>query len=164
KQGSVASGRGLYTFSEIEADFSINVGDIATAKNGASFRVTQGVNVSPVNLNQYRAIASKFRSNLDFVGITDKFAVEVLLESSSTGILGNISKYSLSTTTTPGVSNITNTSSFSGGDGSESDQIFRNRIFSIFSGANTGTALGYSNAVKADTQVIDTIVIEPGDD
>ncbi len=163
KQGSASSGIGLYTFNEIEADISINVDDIASANNGASFKVTQAVNISPVNANQYRATASKFRSDLDFVGITDEFAVEVLLESSSTGVLGNISRYSLSTSTTPGVSNITNTSPFNGGSSAESDQIFKNRIMSIFSGANTGTALGYTNAVQADPQVIDAIVIEPGD-
>jgi len=164
KQGSVSSGIGLYTFNEIEADISINVDDIVSASNGASFKVTQAQNISPVNANQYRATASKFRFDLDFVGITDEFAIEVSLEASSTGILGNISKYTLSTSTTPGVSNITNTSPFSGGAGSESDQLFRNRILSIFSGANTGTALGYSNAVRNDAQVIDAIVIEPGDD
>lgn len=163
KQGSAASGTALFTFNEIEADIPIEQGDLVVASNGATFRVSQGVTVSVVNISQYRATASKYRADLDFVGITDQYAVEVLVESTSTGILGNISKYSLISSTTPGVSNVTNTVPFSGGSSSEQDQAFKNRILSVFSGANTGTALGYRNAVLADPQVIDAIVIEPGD-
>lgn len=163
KQGSVASGTALYTFNEIEADIPISIGDTVVANNGSSFKVTQGTTVSPVNINQYRATASKYRSELDFAGITDEYAVEVLVEATSTGVAGNISRYALNSSSTDGVSNVTNTSSFSGGTAAESDQAFRNRVLSIFSGANTGTALGYRNAVLADPQVLDAIVIEPGD-
>ena len=164
RQGAVSSGTVLFTFNEIEADISINIGDTVVANNGASFRVTQAVSVSPVNINQYRSIASKFRSDLDFVGISDNYAVEVLVEASSTGVLGNISRYSIITSTTPGVSNVTNSAPFSGGAAAETDQVFRNRVLSIFGGANTGTALGYKNTILNDNQVIDAIVIEPGDD
>lgn len=163
KQGSVSSGTALFTFNEIEADIAINVGDTVVANNGASFKVTQSTTVSPVSINQYRATASKFRSDLDFVGITDEYAVEVLVESTSAGVLGNISRYALNSASTPGVSNVTNADPFSGGTAAESDQVFRNRVLAIFSGANTGTALGYRNAVLADPQVLDAIVIEPGD-
>lgn len=163
KQGSTASGIALYTFNAVEADISINIGDTVVANNGASFRVTSAAVVSPVNINQYRATASKFRFDLDFVGITDEYAIEISVESTGAGVLGNISKYQLISSSTPGVSNITNSAPFSGGSSSESDEAFKNRIFSIFSGAQTGTALGYSNAVRADRQVLDAIVIEPGD-
>ena len=164
KQGSVASGTALFTFNAVEADIAINTGDTVVASNGASFKVSTGIVVSPVNANQYRSTASKYRSDLDFASITDEYAVEVLVEATGPGLIGNISKYSLITSTTPGVSNITNATPFSGGSAAESDQAFRNRILSIFSGANTGTSLGYRNAVRADRQVIDAIVIEPGDD
>lgn len=162
--GSVSSGVAIYTFNEIEADIPINSGDIVTANNGSSFTVNQSMTITPVNINQYRAIASKYRANLDFVGITDEYAVEVSVVATAPGILGNISRYSLSTTSTPGVSNVTNIQPFGGGSAAENDQSFRNRILSIFSGANTGTALGYKNAVLSDPQVIDAIVIEPGDE
>lgn len=163
KQGSAASGTALYTFNAIEADIAINAGDTVVASNGAAFRVSTSIVVSPVNINQYRATASKYRADLDFASITDEYAVEVLVEATGPGLLGNISKYSLITSTTPGVSNVTNAVPFSGGSVAESDQAFRNRILSIFSGANTGTALGYRNAVLSDPQVIDAVVIEPGD-
>jgi len=163
KQGTAASGTALYTFNAVEADIAINVGETVVASNGASFRVTATVVVSPVNANQYRATASKFRGDLDFAGISDEFAVEVPVEATGPGLIGNISKYFLVTATTPGVSNVTNASPFSGGSAAESDQAFRNRVLSIFSGANTGTALGYRNAVLADPQVLDALVVEPGD-
>jgi len=163
KQGQTSSGVALLTFNAIDADIPINTGDLVTANNGASFRVVQGITVSVVQVNQYRAIAQKYSYDLAFVGINDQFAVEVRVESSGVGILGNISKYALTASTTPGVSNVTNTSPFSGGTAVETDQAFRNRILSVFSGANTGTALGYRNAVLADPQVIDAVVVEPGD-
>jgi len=77
KQGSKASGQALVTFNEIDADIPISRGDIVTANNGATFTVTTNTTVAANNINVYRATASKFRSDLDFVGITDQYAVEV---------------------------------------------------------------------------------------
>jgi hypothetical protein len=163
KQGSKASGTALLTFTELEADIPINRGDIVTANNGASFQVITSLTVSTTNTNQYRATASKFRNDLDFVGITDEFAVEVSTESTVNGTIGNISRYSLNNTTIPGISGVTNAAPFSGGTQAETDAQFRNRVLSIFGGAQTGTELGYRNTVKADPQVIDALVVGPGD-
>lgn len=161
--GSVASGVALVTFSGIDYDIPINIGDIVTANNGASFKVVQSITVSPVNENTYRATASKYRAALDLANISDEYAVEVMVESTSPGTLGNISRYALISTSIIGATGVTNASSFSGGSSSENDSLFRNRILSLFGGANTGTALAYRNAVLSDPQVIDAIVIEPGD-
>ncbi len=163
KQGSKATGIGLFTFSSIDADIPINAGDIVTANNGATFQVVNSLTVSPVFANTFRAIASQYKSDLDFVGITDQYAVEVQLEATATGTIGNISKYALTTTSTAGVSNVTNAQAFGGGSSVEDDAAFRNRVLAIFSGANTGTALGYQNAVLADPAVLDAVVIVPGD-
>lgn len=163
KRGSKSSGPAIFTFNSLDTDISINKGDIVTANNGSTFIVTSSQVISTIFINTYRANASKFRADLDFVGITDQFAVEVPVEAVSTGTGGNISKYSLRTTSTSGVSNITNAVPFGGGTGPEDDTAFRNRVLSIFSGANTGTSLGYKNAVLADQAVLDAIVIEPGD-
>lgn len=164
EQGGFSRGTALFTFSEIEADIPINRGDIVTANNGATFTVVNSITVSPIFANTFRAVASRFRADLDFVGITDEFAVEVAVEATSTGQLGNISRFSLISTSTPGVSNITNVVAFGGGAPAQSDSAFKTNILGIFSGANTGTALGYRNTVKRDPAVLDAIVIEPGDD
>jgi hypothetical protein len=163
KTGSISSGVGLYTFSSLNGDIAINKGDTATSSNGATFVVTRSIVVSSVFASSFKATAAKYRADLDFVGISDQYAVEVPLQAVSTGTSGNISKYSLNSTSTSGVSNVTNAVAFGGGQGPEDDASFKNRVLSIFSGANTGTSLGYSNAVLADQAVLDAIVIEPGD-
>lgn len=160
--GSKATVPALYTFSSIDSDIPINKGEIVTAKNGATFVVLNNQTVSSVLANQYRATATKFRGDLDFLGISDNYAVEILLEATAPGIQGNISKYTLKTTSTAGVASVTNVVASGGGRSAEDDGAFRNRVLSIFSGANTGTALGYENAARADSSVIDVIVIEPG--
>lgn len=164
KQGSKANGNALLTFSDIEADIPINKGSTVTASTGATFTVTSSFTVSVSKKNTYRATASKYRSALDFVGIEDQYAVEVLVEASSSGTSGNISKYSLKTTSISGVSNVTNPSAFSGGYGVENDSSFKRRISGVFSGSNTGTETGYRNTVLADPDVIDALVVCPGDD
>lgn len=163
-RGTKSTGPGLLTFNSLDADIAINKGDLITARNGATFQVIDSQAVSSVFASQYKATASKFRSDLDFIGNTDQYAIEVLTEATAVGTQGNISKFSLTSTSIPGVTGVTNASSFGGGRGAEDDSSFRTRILSVFSGANTGTALGYRNAVLADPAVVDAIVIEPGDD
>ena len=163
KPGSKSSGIALLTFTTLDVDVPIRSGDIITGKNGSSFIVLSNTIISSTYASQYKAVASKFRSDLDFAGISDLYAVEVTVESVSPGVLGNISKYSLSTTNIAGVSHVINVAPFGGGNGSESDNSYRNRILAVFSGANTGTALGYKNAVMSDPAVTDAIVIGPGD-
>jgi len=162
QRGSRSSGPVLLTFSSLDADIALNQGDRVIANNGVSFQLQNSQTISPVFETAYRATASKFRSDLDFVGITDSFAVEVLVEATTTGIGGNVSKYAVTKTNIPNINNVTNVYPFSGGRETEDDSTFRNRIFSIFSGANTGTALGYQNAALADASVLDVIVVEPG--
>ena len=163
KQGSASSGPTVCTFADIEADIPINKGDQITANNGSVFSVSNGITVAANNINTYRAVASRYRAQLDFVGISDQYAVEVMCRATSAGTRGNISKYSVRSISSPGVSNITNVVAFGGGSNSENDAAFKSRILAIFSGANTGTSLGYRNAVMADPAVIDAIVVEPGD-
>jgi uncharacterized phage protein gp47/JayE len=162
KSATASSGVALITFSSIPATIGIGRGDIVTAANGISYSVVNGISVSPTNINFYRSTATKFRNDLDFVGITDQFAVEVTVQSTTPGTQGNIGKYSLNRTTTPGASNVTNTSSFLGGNNQEDDATFRNRVLSVFSGSSIGTALGYRNLALSTTGVTDAFVVEPG--
>lgn len=163
KTGTKASGPALLTFSSIETDIAVNRGETITARNGATFIIQTGFVVSPVFANTYRSTASQYRADLDLANISDQYAVEVLVEAAVSGLQGNISKYNLRNVAISGVSNVTNVVPFSGGTLAEDDATFRSRILAIFSGANTGTSLGYRNAVLEDPAVLDAIVIEPGD-
>lgn len=162
-RGSKSNGIVVMSFNSLDSDFPINKGDIVTGKNGATFTVINSQTISVVNSSTYKATATKYRADLDFNNITDQYAVEVAVESTTTGLQGNISKYSIASTTIAGIANVINAKPFSGGKSSEDDASFRGRILAIFSGANTGTETGYRNAVLADEDVIDAIVISPGD-
>ena len=163
RQGSTASGIAILTFNAIDADIPINKGSIITASNGASFTVNNSSTVSVTSINTYRATASKYQAALNFVGITDQYAVEVTVTATTTGLGGNISQYALNSTSIPGVSGVTNPTSFSGGSAAETDSAFKRRILGIFSGANTGTATGYTNTVMSDPDVVDAVLVGPGD-
>jgi hypothetical protein len=163
KQGSKANGTALLTFSSIDTNIPITKGGVITASNGASFTVVNSMTVSVLSKNTYRATASKYAAVLAFVGITDQYAVEVAVTATATGSGGNISSYSLNSTSIPGVSHVTNAVSFQGGFGAESDSAFKRRMLGVFSGANTGTATGYKNIILADPNVIDALVVGPGD-
>lgn len=163
KQATKASGAGLLTFNELPADIIIKRGDIVTAKNGSQFIIQNNKVLSSVFLSTYKATASQYKASLDEIGITDQYAVEILLEASIAGEQGNISKYSLSSTSIVGINNVTNASPFGGGTSPEDDAALRSRIIASLGGANTGTALGYKSAATIDPSVLDAIVIEPGD-
>ncbi|MCK9567792.1 baseplate J/gp47 family protein [Candidatus Pacearchaeota archaeon] len=163
KQGTASSGIAVLTFNNIEADIPITKGSIVTASNGASFTVISSMTVAVINKNTYRATASKYSAALSFVGISDQYAVEVNVQATSNGNGGNISAYALNRTTIPGVSHVINAAPFQGGSAAESDSAFKRRIFGVFNGSNTGTATGYKNTVLSDPDVIDVLIVGPGD-
>lgn len=163
KSGAQASGIAILTFSSIPASVAISAGSNVFSNNNVSFSVASSLSVLPSQTNYYKSIATKYRSDLDFVGISDQYAVEVTVQSTVSGSSGNIAKYALNSTTIAGVSNVTNVSQFSGGSDQESDASYRNRILSIFSGSNIGTAVGYKNVALSDASVLDAVVIQPGD-
>ncbi len=163
KSPTKATGLVLLTFSSLPAVVAVNKGDLVTASSGASFTVANGLSVDPANSNLYRSIATKFKTDLDFLGITDPFAVEITVQATTASSTGNIAKYSIVKTTIASVSNITNVFPFSGGADQESDPAYRTRGLAIFSGSNTGTLLGYKNAALVDPNVADALVVGPGD-
>jgi len=158
-----ASGTGLLTFNSIGSDITVASGALLYARNGVSFRIISGVVISAANEAQYKALATTYRDDLDFVGITDNYAIEVVVEAVTTGTQGNISKYGLVSVSIPGVSGVTNVSPFTGGSVGENDASYSRKILSIFSGSNTGTTLGYENLVLSNASVLDAIVVGPGD-
>ncbi len=163
KQATPSSGAAILTFSSINAPININRGDLVTAANGFSFSVTVGASVDPTAINLYKAVAAKYRDQLDFAGISDTLAVQVTVQATSAGTTGNIGTYSLNRTSIPSVNNVTNVNPFSGGTDQETDAVFRNRVLSSFSGSSVGTALGYLNVALGVSGVSDATVIQPGD-
>lgn len=163
KQATTSNGVALFTFSSINAPININKGATVIANNGFSFAVVNGVAVIPSAVNFYRSVASKFRDQLDFVGINDEFAVEVTVAATTAGSAGNIGSFSLNRTSIPGVSSVTNINPFTGGADQEQDAAFRNRVLASFSGSSVGTALGYLNVALGTTGVSDSYIVQPGD-
>lgn len=163
KNGAASTGVAILTFKSIDANIGINVNDLVYSNNGFSFSVVTGTTVSASSINLYKSIASKYRNQLDFVGISDEYAVLITVKATTSGSAGNIGAYSLSRTSINGVNNITNIESFGGGTDQESELSFKNRIFSTFSGSSVGTTLGYLNTALSTTNVLDAVVIEPGD-
>lgn len=162
KQAAPASGVALLTFASIPAAISIPQGGLISAANGTSFSVLNGISVAPTSLNSYRAVATRYQSNLQFLGITDQYAVEIAVQATTPGVVGNVSQYGIISTSISGVSNATNIFGFTGGVNQEDDNSFRNRVLAVFSGSNVGTTLGYQNQVLTNPDVISAIVIGPG--
>jgi hypothetical protein len=164
RQSAVAAnGIALLTFASIQGTININSGSLVTASNGYSFSVLNGVSIVQSQSNFYRSVATTYANDLQFVGITDQYAVQITVQATTVGSASNIAQYSLISTNIPGVSNVTNTSPFTGGSDQEDDATFRNRILSIFNGSSIGTALGYQNTALATTGVTSAYVIGPGD-
>ena len=164
RKNSVSStGVALVTFSNIFADFAINPGQLLYSSNGLSFSVLNGTTVSVKNGNFYKSVALKYKNDLDFLGITDIYAVEVSVQSTSPGTIGNISKYGINRSNISNVNNATNILPFENGRDSETDSVLKNRFISSLNGASTGTNLGYSSAATSVLGVSDALVIEPGD-
>ena len=158
-----SSGPVLLTFNSLFTDIIIPAGSLCYSRNGLSFRIIAGAIISVANESQYKALATNFKSDLDFVGLTDNYAIQIFVECTTTGIIGNIPKYNLYSVSIPGISGATNITPFAGGSSPENDGAYKQRMLSVFSGSNTGTSLGYKNLVLSNPAVLDAVVIGPGD-
>src|ERR1019366_4072238 len=163
KSATAANGIALLTFNSLFGTININTGDTVTASNGISFSVLNGISINPAQANFYQSVATKYQNDLAFVGISDIYAVEITVQATTVGVSGDLSKYSLTSVSSAGISNVTNTQPFTGGSNQEDDPTFRNRILAIFNGSSVGTSLGYKNTALATTGVQDAYVITPGD-
>jgi uncharacterized phage protein gp47/JayE len=163
KQATASTGIAILTFTVLQGTIPVSKGSVVSSLNGYSFQVLNGVSINPAQANFYKSVATKYQNALNFVGITDIYAVEVTVQTTTTGVAGNIPPYSLVKANIPGITNITNAVAFTGGSNQEDDATFRNRILSTFSGSAVGTALGYKNAALAVSGVQDAYVAGPGD-
>lgn len=161
--GAPATGVAVFTLNTLETDVFISAGTLVTARNGITYATVSDTSFESSKSNVYRSNAIRLRTDLDLAGISDEFALEVAVEATTFGSAGNIGKFGLTVQPIPDISNVTNTQSFTGGSNAESDDAFRARILGIFAGSNTGTALGYANAILADSAISDIVTVEPGD-
>ncbi|MFA5048811.1 MAG: baseplate J/gp47 family protein [Patescibacteria group bacterium] len=161
--GTKAYGNVVLTFKSLSSDVPIPQNSIVRTRNGIPFLTVSSTTVTTSQANSLRATATRLRQQLNTAGITDTFAIEVSVQTQSTGSVGNISSYSIVSQNISGVSNVTNVSPFTGGTNLEDDVAFRARILATFSSANIGTALCYRSIILNLADAIDALVIEPGD-
>jgi len=161
--GASATGVAVFTTNNLDIDTLIPSGSIITARNGVNYETLSPIVMKSDSANVYRATATRLRTELNLASITDEFAIEITVQSLTSGLSGNIGRYSITSHNISGISNITNLGSFSGGSNAESDDEYRTRILSIFAGSNTGTALGYETAIGVVSGVLDSEIVVFGD-
>lgn len=162
RYGTPALGVAIFTINSIFSDIPIPSGSIVTSKSGLNFKTIGNYIFSASDKGRHAATASRIKKSLQVAGISDKYAIEVPIQASRPGISGNVSSYQITTHNLDFDIKVINLASTSGGVDGESDSQFRTRVSSLFSGANTGTALGYKNAVLGINGISDALIVEPG--
>jgi uncharacterized phage protein gp47/JayE len=160
--GTPASGLVVFTIDDLTVDAPIPGGTLVYARNGLIFRTIGNYLMSSAEKNKHAATANRLRKTLNLAGINDSYAIEIPVEGTRAGTSGNISTFQITSSNVDNSANVTNISAFNGGANTESDNVFRSRIFAVFSGSNTGTASGYKNAALAIEGVLDVLIVEPG--
>jgi len=163
RTGSKSSGTGLLTFRSLDTDITIEDGSIGRTRGGDTFVTTAVTSIKTTDSNSLRSTANRYSTELELAGLSDTYAIEVTLQSQNIGSASNISSYQLISHSMPNVNGITNITSFTGGSDLETDGAFRARILSSFIGSNTGTSIGYRSIILNISEILDALVIEPGD-
>jgi uncharacterized phage protein gp47/JayE len=162
RTGAPANGIVVFTVNNLNTDISIPANTVVTTRGNLQYKTIGNFVMSVAEKNRFAATATRLRSSLDLAGINDSFAIEIPVRAINSGTTGNISSLQVIEHNLRDSVRVTNLTSFNGGTNTESDSVFRARVFSVFSGANTGTAFGYRNAALGVTGVNDAIIIEPG--
>ena len=160
--GTAASGTVIVCTNTLVTDISIPTGTNFTARNGFVYRSIGNYVLSSYDRNRLAANANRIRKQLNLAGINATYALEIPVQSSRIGTAGNIGSLQIVNADLRFPVNVTNISAMTGGANRESDESFRSRILSIFSGANIGTSSGYRNSILGLSGVLDVLVVEPG--
>jgi len=160
--GSAANGIVVFCTNNLVADIPIPTGTLVRSRSGASYRTIGNFVMSAVDKNRLAANASRMQKSLSIAGISPRYAIEVPVQATRNGTSANVSSLQIVSTNLDEAVSITNITAMSGGSNNETDNSFRSRILSIFSGANIGTSAGYRNALMGVDGVIDALVVEPG--
>lgn len=163
KQGTPATGVIVFTSGDISTqDIPIPNGTLVTSKNGVTFKTVGNYALLSSEKAKHAATAAKLRRALQVAGITDAYAIEVPIQATRLGSNTNVGSLQIISSSLNDDVKVINLTATSGGANSESDSSYRARVANIFSGANTGTALGYRNACLSLSGVIDALVVQPG--
>ena len=162
RYGSPSLGVAVFTINSIFSDIPIPSGTLVTSKSGINFKTVGNYFFSSSEKGRHAAVASRIKKSLQIAGISDKYAIEIPIQATRPGISGNVSSYQITNHNLDFEIKVINLSSASGGSDGESDSQFRTRVSSLFSGANTGTSLGYKNAVLGISGISDALIVEPG--
>lgn len=160
--GSFASGIVVFCTNTLVSDIPIPSGTAVTSRSGIQFRTVGNFLMSNADRNRLAANASRIRKSLNLAGINANYAIEVPIQAVRTGTSGNLGSLQITQTDLQYQVIVTNITSTLGGANRETDDAFRARILSVFSGANIGTSSGYRNTVLGVTGVSDALVVEPG--
>jgi uncharacterized phage protein gp47/JayE len=161
-QGSFSGGTVIFTTNSLTDDIPIPSGSIVTAKNGVTYSVVGNYTMLSSSKSFHASVASRLKRSLQIAGINDPYAIEVAIQATRTGTSGNVSSLQILGHNLQSDLRVVNLAATNGGSNQESDNSFRTRIASVFSGANTGTSLGYRNAAISVNGVIDALIVEPG--
>jgi len=161
--GSAASGIVVFCTNSLVADTPIASGTLVTARNGIKFRTIGNFVMSATDKNRLAANANRMRKSLNIAGLSSQYALEVPVQATRPGTTGNVGSLQIVSSDISFPVNVTNLTSMSGGASKETDDSFRARILSVFSGANIGTSSGYRNVLLGISGVMDALVVEPGD-
>jgi len=160
--GSSASGIVVFCTNSLMTDISIPTGTVVTSKNGSKFKTIGNFAMSSADKNRLAANANRIRRALNIAGISSSYALEVPVQANRPGTTGNIGSLQIINADLAFPVSVTNLTAMVGGANKETDNSFRSRILSVFSGANIGTSSGYRNSILGVNGVLDALVVEPG--
>lgn len=160
--GSYASGVAVFCVNSLVADIAIPSGTGVVSRSGTQFRTVGNFLLSNADRNRLAANANRIRKSLNLAGISANYAIEVPVQAVRTGTSANLGSFQLIESDILPSLIVTNITATSGGANRETDDAFRSRILSVFSGANIGTSSGYRNTVLGVSGVSDAIVVQPG--
>ena len=162
KVGSPSIGIVIFTTNNLSTDIAIPNNSLVTSKSGVNFKIIGNYFFSAADKGRHAATAARIKKALQLAGISDKYAIEIPVQATRVGTNGNVGSLQITNHNLDFDIKVINLASISGGANGESDTQFRNRVSSIFSGANTGTSLGYKNAVLNINGISDALVVQPG--
>lgn len=162
KIGSPSIGIVIFTTNNLSTDIAIPNNSLVTSKSGVNFKIMGNYFFSAADKGRHAATAARIKKALQLAGISDKYAIEIPIQATRIGTNGNVGSLQITNHNLDFDIKVINLASISGGADGESDTQFRNRVSSIFSGANTGTSLGYKNAVLNINGISDALVVQPG--
>jgi uncharacterized phage protein gp47/JayE len=143
----------LVTNISIAVNTTISTSPTTLSPNTVSFQVTSGGTMFVANASSY------------LNPITGLYELQLPVTSVDDGSATNVAAGTINTLLMPitGITSITNAAPTSGGSNAETNTALAARIILKLSGNNVGTAAGIQTLVDANSSVVDSLIIKPGD-